>query len=114
MAEDDERVECPDCENGHTPSGWALGKIVQLLMIAGEDSSRGKGPHPWLLAVGIESLSPDMAELSSALAGRPASRSRGHDALDRWEATKKIVEASGLPPTWGLCKTCGGRGDIKP
>ncbi len=80
--EGNERVECRDCEGGHTPSGWALGKIVQLLMIAREDAAKGKSLHPWLLAVGIESLSPDMAELSSALAGRPASGSGWHDALD--------------------------------
>ena len=51
-----------------------------------------------------------MAELSGALAGRGPDRFGGHDAIDRWTATKKIVEAAGLPETWGRCKTCDGHG----
>jgi hypothetical protein len=112
MVEENEKVECPDCENGHTPAGWALRKITQLIMIAGEDGGKGRSPHPWLKAVGIEALSPDMAELSSALAGRSATRPGGHDSIDAWEATKKIVGASGLSPSWGLCKTCSGSGEV--
>jgi hypothetical protein len=112
MTGEDEKTECPDCENGHTPSGWALRKIVSLIMIAGEDAGKGRNPHPWLQSVGINLLSPDMAELSSALAGRSATRMGGHDSIDIWEATKKIVAASGLPTSWGVCKTCGGNGEI--
>jgi hypothetical protein len=112
VTEEDEKTECPDCERGYTSDGLALLKIVQLIMIAGEDGSKGRDPHPWLKSLGIRSLSLDMAELSSALAGQPASRPGGHDGIDRWIACKKIVNAAGLPPAWGLCKTCGGSGEV--
>ena len=110
--EDDNQVECPDCAGGHTSAGWALRKLAALLLMAGKDAARSRKPHSWLQAVGIGSLSLDMTELSSALAGRSADRTFGHDAIDAWETSKKIVAAAGLPETWGLCKTCQGSGEI--
>lgn len=110
--ENGNKVECPHCDGGHTPGGWALRKIAQLILIAGEDAAKSRRPHPWLQAVGIGSLSPDIAELSSALAGRSADRVFGHDALDAWEASKKIVAAAGLPVNWGICQTCNGSGEV--
>jgi len=100
--------KCPDCENGQTAAGSALEHLVHLILIAGDDSVRGT-VHPWLIEAGVSSLSSDMSELSVGLAGRSPSPFGGHDACDRWSATKAIVKAAGLDPEkWGICKTCGG------
>lgn len=108
----EKKVECPSCEGGHTPAWWALCKMMDLVMIAGEDVGRPVALHPLLRSVGIKSLSTDIAELSSALAGRSAARPGGHDVTDTREAVKKVVQAAGLPATWGTCKLCGGLGKI--
>lgn len=98
---------CPNCENGYTPAGSALQKILHLLMIAG-GSDVSEPVHPWLREVGIERLSSDMVELSTGLAGRPPVGRGGHDTIDNWVASKKIVAAAGLRKRWGICKSCNG------
>jgi hypothetical protein len=111
--------KCPDCNNGSTVAGEMLGAIVSLIMVAGEDAkvgpqARGSGriwPHPYLDYIGCHafiSVSPDMAELSTGLAGREPSF-MGHDCCDQWAATKKIIKAAGLNrKKWGICQTCKG------
>jgi len=111
---------CPSqtCRHGETVDAAWLAAIVHLLLIAGEDGKKGT-LHPW-----IESLdnaptgsdystvlrpTPRMAELTTGLAGR-APGFLGHDAIDRWAATKAIVRAAGLPEDWLTCATCKGHG----
>ena len=106
------RRDCPDCTRGNTRAGEWLDSIVHLLMIAGSDSVRGK-LHPWLAELGNRHSnhppSPDMAELTTGLAGRPLSFM--HDGLDKYNAYEKIVTAAGLDPKkWGTCQTCKGEG----
>ena len=50
-------------------------------------------------------------DVSSGLAGREKMRGLlGHDSIDSWSATKKILAAAGLPEDWGLCPECDGEG----
>jgi hypothetical protein len=103
--------KCPDCNNGYTTAGERLGDLVSLLMLSGDDAARGKC-HPYfdeapLYATQGKVPSIDMVELTTALAGRAPS-SLGHDACDKWSATKKIIKAAKLPKDWGICKSCGG------
>lgn len=101
--------KCPACENGYTVARRYLQALTQLIMVAGDDSRRGRR-HPWLDAGLCPSTppSPDMAELTVGLAGRD-SGPFGHDSCDNWSAEKKIIQAAGLDPdVWGICRTCGG------
>jgi len=85
-------------------------------MISGSDAATGKC-HPYFDVHSFQASygqppSPEFAELTHGLAGRGPSGLMGHDACDRWTATKKIIEAAGLDPEkWGLCEICGGHGD---
>ena len=101
--------ECPDCDNGYTPAGRALTRLVHLLLIAGECGlNENEDVHPWLHTAGIEHVSSNMTELSAGLAGRSPLHRFGHDDMDLYTALRKIVAAAGLPKRWGPCKTCKG------
>lgn len=126
---------CAACGgSGQTASLKAFERIVQLLMVAGEDSAKrpedfkpnGRAqtiaippgnphkrlyPHPYLIEAGIDDPGTILHELTTGLAGR-APRIFGHDSCDRWGATKKIIKAAGLPEDWGYCKDCGGNGHL--
>jgi hypothetical protein len=107
--------ECPDplCEAGNTSDAMWLSNIVHLLLIAGEEGARGR-LHPWLAELPLRPKNPPtprMAELTAGLAGRSPGRPFGHDCLDRWEATNKIIAAAGLDrDAWAICPTCKGSG----
>ena len=91
---------CPVCHGrGNTSAAKRLGEIVSLLLIAGEESLRQHLP------------SPEMATLTTGLAGRSPAGRLGHDSIDHWHATKAIILAAGCDPnTWGRCVVCGGEG----
>jgi hypothetical protein len=104
---------CASCQGrGATAGGQWLEAIVQLLMIAGEDSRRRR-LHPYLSSLmnrpDVFMPSSDLGELTVGLAGRDVGPF-GHDAIDRWTAQKKIVKAAGLPKDWGVCQYCDGHG----
>lgn len=99
--------DCPDCEHGATKSGEALEHLVHLILVAGSDSLRGM-VHPWIVDAGVSDVGDTMYELTSGLSERPCHRPLGHDAIDRWTATKNIIKAAGLPEDWATCKTCNG------
>lgn len=110
---------CPEC-NGYTRDAtyrWVEAIATRLLML-GEDGvaqERGRPLHPYLTALdGCFTGRPvpvSAVELSTGLASRGPGF-LGHDAIDRWSATKKIIEAAGLDPdTWAVCRNCGGKGD---
>lgn len=104
---------CPDCDgHGDTRAGRLLDQIAHLIMIAGDSAERGE-LHPWLEMFPYSPDDPpgeDMVELADGLAGR-SSTVLGHDAIDRGQAARKIIEAAGLEPdTWGRCENCDGRG----
>lgn len=106
---------CPagdDCVAGSTAAGEWLDCIVRLLMMTGEDAMR-PDLHPWLSDLPHRPdrrPSPDAAELTGGLAGRPPRAPFGHDSSDSWVASQAIVKAAGLDPgTWGVCPGCEGR-----
>lgn len=106
---------CPDvaCQYGCTPARSWLEAITHLILIAGSETAKGGAvTHPWLWALrnapGVLPSS-DMADLSTGLAERSPDSFLGHDAVDRWTATRKIIQAAGMDPdTWGICPTCKG------
>jgi hypothetical protein len=112
----------PDCEacggRGETTARLWVGQIAHLALIADNDlnaQERGQAIHPWLEHSGTVAYgtrpSSDYREFGTGLAGREASF-LGHDAIDRFRATQKLIEAAGLDPeTWGICATCEGRGE---
>lgn len=110
--------ECPHCDgHGATSGRKRLEDLVGLLMLSGSDASRGKS-HPYF--ENMEGLycsqgitpSEDLAKLTAGLAGRNCS-GFGHDACDRWEATRKILRAAGIKSEkWGYCPHCKGSGRI--
>lgn len=120
---------CPAAVRGECFDGYTAGRkwlyvIANLLSVAGGDAAspgrRGIWPHPYLQELPFGPSfqnkpvgpTPDLAALTTALAGRPPSDGLGHDACDRWSIEKKIIAAAGFDPeTWGVCPTCGGDGD---
>lgn len=111
-------VQCGACHGrGETPARRRLGEIVSLLMIAGEDSLRGRN-HPYFHGANFDASlvpSPEFADLTTALTGRAPVGRLGHDALDRWAAMNTILTAAKLDPkTWGVCAVCHGDGMDPP
>ena len=101
----------PDCVNGSTTAGAWVGCIAHLLMMIGEAGVSDRPLHPYLQKIAFNpgrKPGPDAAELSAGLAGRSPRGPFGHDALDRWSATEKIIKAAGMPETWGTCQVCHG------
>ena len=107
---------CTDCDGtGSTTAANRLSDLVSLLMLSGSDALQGRC-HPYLIEAPLYSTrgkacGQDMTDLTAGLAGRPP-YSFGHDACDKYVATKKIVAAAGLPESWGICQTCDGEGVI--
>lgn len=95
-------IECPACKGaGDLPERKQVERVVADLLSLGASGLPGKAT--WV---------PAMADLTGGLAGRPP-RAWGHDALDRGEATDKIIRAAGLDPrVWGICHTCKGEGEL--
>jgi hypothetical protein len=57
--------------------------------------------------------SPDIQEFGSGIAGREAG-DMGHDGIDQYQATRKIIAAAGLDPdVWGFCPACRGEGWVE-
>lgn len=111
---------CADC-SGHgvtTAHRWVAACARMLLMLDDDidQQARGREMHPYFRdfytsAYGTRP-SPDIREFGTGLAGREGGF-MGHDAIDGWHATEKIIAAAGLDPNvWGRCATCGGKGSI--
>lgn len=112
--------DCPDCGGAGSTTAlrWVLACSHMLLML--DDDLRaqamGREMHPYFRdfytsAYGTRP-SADIRELGTGLAGREGGLI-GHDALDGWEACRKIVAAAGLDPeVWGRCTTCAGSGTV--
>lgn len=120
MPESLEERDCEVCENGSTSARAWVEQIANLLLMLDDDrraQAQGRPIHPYLLDTGSFANgvrpSADIAELGAGLAGRESGW-LGHDAIDRWHATSKIIEAAGLDPeTWGICPACKGHGSIE-
>ena len=110
-------INCPDCGGcGSTTALQRLEDLVSLLMLSGGDSVRGE-THPYFVSAPLfrtagKCPSEDMVELTQGLAGREPCSFLGHDACDRWSATKKIIKAAGLKKKWGTCQLCKGEGSV--
>ena len=81
-------VECPICHGNPEPEREFLERIVMDLLR------------------GYKAMT-EIRELTTGLAGRAPAPGLGHDTVDRFVATNKIIEAAGLDPkTWGICPHC--------
>lgn len=114
-------TDCTDCAGrGETPARlWVAATAAMLLMLDTDrqDQERGRAMHPYFDSYRTDAYgtrpSPDIAEFGEGLAGRAASF-MGHDSIDNWVATKKVIEAAGLDPeVWGICQTCEGHGSTE-
>jgi len=103
--------ECTACNGrGRDLTYRNVEALARLILVAGSDSVRGPRPHPYFASTPLDRVGPKMHELTAGLAGRPPRY--GHDAIDGWRATDKLIEAAGLDPeTWGVCEHCGGNGE---
>lgn len=120
---------CPAAARGECFDGVTAGRryvcaLAQLLAVAGDDAAsgprkRGIWPHPYIQDLPMAPRlggrpvgpSPDLAALTTALAGRERSF-MGHDACDHWTIEKKLIEVAGLDPEkWGMCPVCDGHAD---
>lgn len=101
---------CPsnDCDNGQKLAAGLIEHLAHLLLIAAEAPDKGT-LHPWLTEAGVRHVPKEnIREVTDVLAGRPYRRPFGHDAIDRWHASKAIIQAAGLPEDWHLCPVCEG------
>jgi hypothetical protein len=107
---------CKSCEGGQTHAAWALYHLAHLLLIAGENSlypakNFPSGLHPWLTEAGVKKLSPEMADLTTALVGHPPSTPLGYDSGANYTLVDKILTAAGIEHDhFYKCKTCKGTG----
>jgi hypothetical protein len=107
--------KCPTCDGaGTTTAMQRLEDLVSLLMLSGDDAQLGKC-HPYFCEAPLHRTarvvpSADMMALTGGLAGRGPTQPVGHDAIDRWSATRKIITAAGVPEKWGTCPDCDGDG----
>lgn len=106
---------CSTCGgNGATSARKRLEDLISLLMLSGHEADSGKC-HPYFQDAPLHHTagivcSPDMVELTTALADRAPDKRFGHDSSDGWHAVAKIIKAAGLPEKWGYCKDCDGEG----
>lgn len=112
---------CTDCDGrGETPARRWVADIASLCLLLDDDiadQERGRPLHPYLAgaangAYGVRPT-PDIVEFGTGLADREGGL-LGHDSIDTWRATEKLIVAAGLDPnTWGICATCSGHGSIE-
>lgn len=115
--------ECETCGGRGTTTArrWAEATVMALLMLTDDlrEQRRGRPMHPYFNKYPIIGWgtrpSEDIAELTAGLAGRSGvDRAFGHDTLDRWAATDRVVTAAGLDPkVWGKCADCAGAGSTE-
>lgn len=113
-------TECSECDgSGQTSARLWVDRIVHTLLMLDDDrkyQQQVRPLHPWLDEIPMrpdKRPSADIEALGTGLSGR-ASSFLGHDAIDRFHATKKIAEAAGLDPeVWGICQTCQGHGAVE-
>jgi hypothetical protein len=112
-------TQCPAClGSGLTEARRWVDHIARMLLMLDDDlndQARGRPLHPYLANCwgwgGADTRpSPDIAELGLGLAGRRDSGPFGHDSIDAWRATEKIISAAGLDTNWGRCPACEGQG----
>lgn len=117
MPERLQSLPCPAgeaCENGSTAARAWVEAIARLLLQLDSDlqaQEQHRPIHPYLNDIGYYGNarpSADIAEFGTGLAGREAGWI-GHDSIDAWRATAKLIKAAGLKKKWGRCPTCKGR-----
>lgn len=110
MPDDLHLLPCPAgdaCCNGTTSARAWVEEMAHLLLML-DDERPGRPMHPYFNSIPSHPMpSPDIKEFGTGLAGREG-RWLGHDAIDRWQAGKKIIKAAGLKKSWGICPACEG------
>jgi len=125
-------VPCPDCVSGQTMEGWALQRLVHLMIVIGGDSLRRPKdfvktpgrcqvlnengvqvnyPHPWTVNAGIDDPGSKFHELVMGLTKeKDRSRVFGLGSRAQYDIMKRLLKAAKLKLEWLTCKTCGGEG----
>lgn len=112
--------KCPSCKGLGITSGrrW-LSLVVAELLATGDASWHQRAYHSNWFDDTLEDEdgchpNHDLGDLCTALAGREPDRLVGHDEMDKWEASDKIIKAAGFDPqVWGVCQECKGEGAIE-
>lgn len=115
--------QCSACAgSGTTATGHWISAVSMLLLQLGEDvaaQEQGRRLHPYLATLmnrpdqpTAARPGPDAAEFTAGLAGRAPRGAFGHDAIDQWATTEKLLAAAGLPKDWAHCPTCKGNGYV--
>lgn len=124
-------LPCPlagtECVDGVTRARAWVQEIGSLLLMLDSDliaQARNQPMHPYFSTVpGFPDgpyghhahafrPSADIHEFGTGLAGRESSW-MGHDAIDTFYATAKLIKAAGLKKKWGYCPTCNARAYIE-
>lgn len=123
---------CPEdgktCFNGSTAGGKWLERICRLIALVGDEAAcapnaehyRARGriyPHPYLeewsqaprteMPASLLPLTSDLVELAKGLGLREPGGLRSN----YYYVYRKLVEAAGLPESWGTCPACEGHAD---
>lgn len=102
-------VSCKACDGrGATESRKALERILSLVVnTASQPEHRD---HKVFQMLGIECDETIFEFIDAARGGKIENNPLLASVIYTVRATEKILDATGLPPTWGLCNACGGTG----
>lgn len=107
----DHYKECAMCKGRGTTNDyeWVDALAQYILLLGGERRDAYYAEHfPLRRSRALPGA--QFREFSAGLAGRPSDGLLGHDSIDRWRTTKKLIAAAGLPENWGHCPACAGEG----
>jgi hypothetical protein len=115
----------PTCRRGYTHGYWAFEHLIYRMAMAAHEAyalprsnvARYGKPHPWVVEMGLEQLSPEFGEFVLRLCGekkppKDADTSPWNDFAEttRTKLYKAFCTHAKLPKNWGKCKTCRGHG----
>lgn len=120
MPDDLSQPRCGDCDGtGQTPAGRWVSDLAAAAVLLADDltyQQRGLPLHPYIARMSNHSYgtrpSPDIREFVGGLTGEHHPGPLGAPDAG-YRAARKLIEAAGLPESWGLCPACDGEGAVE-